>query len=48
MTYQGIIKDLKTSGKGTKQKVVAELENASKEELLELYQSIAEEIAKKR
>lgn len=47
MTYQGIIKDLSTDGKNTKQKVAQELLTASKEDLLELYNSIAEEIAKK-
>lgn len=42
MKIQDIIKDLEICGKGTKQKVLNELKNASVEELQELIKSIQE------
>ena len=48
MTYNSIIKDLETSGSGTKQKVLNELKGATVEDLERLVLSIMEEINKRK
>lgn len=48
MTIKNIIDRLEVSGENTKKEVINSLINASEEELLELKQSIEEEIRKKR
>lgn len=46
MTIQAIISDLKKTGVNSKQQVIDKLSNLSKEDLLELRQSINERLCK--
>lgn len=48
MNYQELISLLETNGQGTKQQVLWMLKNATVEELIDLRNSINEEIRKKR